>query len=297
MKLEHIGMIGYGEVGKIFSAALKSHVGMVSAWDVKFAPRVPGNADLLHAAEAGIAACDSVPSLCKGADLIISAVTASNALEVARVVAPHVREGTFFLDLNSASPTTKQHAARLIDGAGGRYVEAGVMTSVAPHGIAVPMLLGGEHAEELAQVLASFGMSAKPVAREIGTASAIKLCRSVMIKGLEALVVESYTTARKFGVEAFMLPSLQETFPGIDWDKQGAYFFSRVVRHGKRRAEEMREAANMVREAGFESWMAAATARKQDWIALQTRNGVFAEMPLDAGWRDYADRLIEHEEK
>jgi 3-hydroxyisobutyrate dehydrogenase-like beta-hydroxyacid dehydrogenase len=135
-------------------------------------------------------------------------------------------------------------------------------------------------------------MHVKPVATEIGVASAVKMCRSVMIKGLEALVIESYTTARKYGVENHMIPTLAETFPSIDWDKQGAYFFSRVAQHGKRRAEEMREAANTVREAGFEPWMSAATAEKHDWVAQQSRVGVFDDLPKDASWQQFADRLI-----
>jgi 3-hydroxyisobutyrate dehydrogenase-like beta-hydroxyacid dehydrogenase len=120
------------------------------------------------------------------------------------------------------------------------------------------------------------------------------MCRSVMIKGLEALVIESYTTARAYGVEEHMIPTLFETFPGIDWNKQGAYFFSRVAQHGKRRAEEMVEAANTVREAGFEPFMAANTAGKQDWVAQQSRAGVFADLPKDAKWQDYADRLLQN---
>ena len=113
-----------------------------------------------------------------------------------------------------------------------------------------------------------------------------------MIKGLEALVIESYTTARAYGVEDHMMPTLAETFPCIDWQQTGAYFFSRVVQHGQRRAEEMREAANTVREAGFEPFMAAAIADKQDWVAQQSRAGVFDGLPKDALWQDYADRLL-----
>jgi hypothetical protein len=85
---------------------------------------------------------------------------------------------------------------------------------------------------------------------------------------------------------------LSETFPSIDWDKQAAYFFSRVAQHGKRRAEEMREAANTVREAGFEPWMAAAIAGKHDWVAEQSHAGVFDGLPKDADWQQFADRLI-----
>ena len=166
------------------------------------------------------------------------------------------------------------------------------MTSVPPYGIRVPMLLGGGAARELAGVLNGWGMDAKPVADEVGVASAIKMCRSVMIKGLEALVIESYATARAYGVEDHVLPTLAETFPSIDWNKQGAYFFSRVVQHGKRRAEEMREAANTVREAGFDPFMAAAIADKQQWVADEAAAGLFRDLAKDARWQDYADRLL-----
>ena len=116
------------------------------------------------------------------------------------------------------------------------------------------------------------------------------MCRSVMIKGLEALVIESYATARPYGVDDHVLPTLAETFPRIDWTKQGAYFFSRVVQHGKRRAEEMREAANTVREAGFEPFMAAAIAGKQQWVADVRQAGVFEAAAEGRGQSGHTDR-------
>ena len=296
MPLEHLGMVGYGEVGKIIAAGLKDRMRSVCAWDLKFAIEADSaatrEAELSHAMQAGVRASASMQDLCEAADFIISAVTASSTLAVAQQASPHLRAGTIFLDLNSASPGTKQQAARVIEAAGAHYVEAGVMTSVPPYGIQVPMLLGGAQAQALAESLNGFGMDAKPVAAAIGVASAIKMCRSVMIKGLEALVIESYTTARTYGVEAYMIPTLAETFPAIDWEKQGAYFFSRVAQHGKRRAEEMREAANTVREAGFEPWMAAAIAVKHDWVAQQGRDGAFDGLPKGASWQQFADRLI-----
>jgi len=294
MKIRSIGLVGYGEVGKIFGAGLKDKSGAatINAWDLKFADPATRTAETAHAAGAGIAAQPSMQALCGASELIISAVTASNTLAVAQEAAAHIRAGTVFLDLNSASPGTKQKAAALIDAAQAHYVEAGVMTSVPPYGIKVPMLLGGAMAVELAVLLASWGMDAKAVSEKLGVASAIKMCRSVMIKGLEALVIESYTTAREYGVEDHVLPTLAETFPAIDWPRQGAYFFSRVVQHGKRRAEEMREAANTVREAGFEPFMSAGIADKQQWVADQAAAGVFKDLPRDARWQDYADRLV-----
>ena len=289
-----IGLVGYGEVGKIFAAGLLGQPGVagVGAWDLKFARPETATAERRHAAQAGVQAHDSAPALCAASDLVISAVTASATLAVAEEAARHVRPGALFLDLNSASPGTKRQCAQHLDGAGAHYVEAGVMTSVPPYGIRVPMLLGGAQAAELAGRLNGWGMDTRAVSEQLGVASAIKMCRSVMIKGLEALVIESYSAARAYGVEDHVLPTLQETFPGIDWGAQGAYFFSRVAQHGQRRAEEMREAARTVQEAGFEPLMAAAIAAKQQWVAEQARAGVLQDVAPGARWQDYADALL-----
>lgn len=289
-----IGLIGYGEVGQIFSAGLLGQPGVsaVGAWDLKFAAADTQGALRAHAAQAGVQAHDSAQALCAASDLVISAVTASSTLAVAEEAARHIRAGALFLDLNSASPGTKQQCAAHIDGAGAHYVEAGVMTSVPPYGIRVPMLLGGAQAAALAQRLSGWGMDARAVSSELGVASAIKMCRSVMIKGLEALVIESYATARAYGVEEHVLPTLQETFPSIDWAAQGAYFFQRVAQHGQRRAEEMRESARTVQEAGFEPLMTTAIAAKQQWMADQARAGVFGDVERGARWQDFADALL-----
>lgn len=286
LSASRLGLVGYGEVGRIFSAGLLPHFQSVSAWDIKFHDAAGA------ATTGGVLQATSMQALCDASDWVISAVTASNTLSVAQAAAPHLRAGMVFLDLNSASPGTKQQAAALVQATGAHYVEAGVMTSVPPYGIRVPMLLGGPQAASMAAALQALGMDAKAVAADIGVASAIKMCRSVMIKGLEALVIESYTTARAYGVEAHVLPTLAETFPSIDWEKQGAYFFSRVAQHGQRRAEEMRESARTVGEAGFAPTMASAIADKQQWVADQARTGAFANVAPNAIWQDYADALL-----
>ncbi|UVH55075.1 DUF1932 domain-containing protein [Variovorax paradoxus] len=289
-----LGLIGYGEVGGIFGRGLRGQgcVDAVWVWDKRFADPTTGAAARAAAESDGMHVASGLQELCSRADLLISAVTASNTLAVAEEAARHARDGSRFLDLNSASPGTKQRAAAALEPMGVAYVEAGVMTSVPPYGIRVPMLLGGPQAEALAETLTAWGMDVRVVSDRLGVASAIKMSRSIMIKGLEALVIESYTTARRYGVEAHVLPTLKETFPQIDWDKQGAYFFSRVVQHGKRRAEEMREAAQTVREAGFEPLMTAAIAAKQDWVAAQARDGLFEGLDAASDWQAYADRLI-----
>jgi 3-hydroxyisobutyrate dehydrogenase-like beta-hydroxyacid dehydrogenase len=132
----------------------------------------------------------------------------------------------------------------------------------------------------------------------LGVASATKMCRSVMIKGLEAMVIESFATARHYGVEDAVIASLQETFPGIDWEKQASYFFQRVIEHGRRRSEEVHEVAETVREAGLTPWSAAGTAERQAWVADLADAGVFGErgsaaFARSADWRTEADRILQ----
>jgi 3-hydroxyisobutyrate dehydrogenase-like beta-hydroxyacid dehydrogenase len=288
-----IGLIGYGEVGKIFAQALLERGGAwVGAYDILLTKTASSSAMRTHAEQAGVTALDSMAALLDRADVVISAVTASQTLAVAAEAAESIRPGTWFLDVNSASPGTKAAAARAIDSPGGRYVESAMMTSVPPYGIGVPMLLGGAHAQAAASLLAPLGFSMAVASDEIGVASAIKMCRSVFIKGLEAIVIESYAAARQYGVEDRVLASLAETFPTIDWEKQGAYLFSRVAQHGRRRAEEMREAAVTVKEAGFDPHMAAASAARQDMIAGLAAQGAFAGLDATVDWRDYADRIL-----
>jgi 3-hydroxyisobutyrate dehydrogenase-like beta-hydroxyacid dehydrogenase len=292
----HVGLVGYGEVGRILAEDLRQQDVAVSAHDVKLGGNQAGPLRD-HAAAFGVALVSSHADLAAQADLIVSAVTASQAVPVAAACAPAVKQGAWFLDFNSASPGAKRRAAVLIDGAGGRYVEGAVMTSVPPYRIKVPLLLGGGGARELAPLLVELGFNARVASEELGIASAVKMCRSIMIKGLEATVIECFTTARAYGVEDAVLASLAETYPGIDWEKQGAYFFQRVIEHGRRRSEEVREVAETVREIGLTPWQAEGTAERQAWVADLADEGLFGpkgtkEFARSPDWRTEADRIL-----
>jgi 3-hydroxyisobutyrate dehydrogenase-like beta-hydroxyacid dehydrogenase len=296
-----IGLVGYGEVGRILAEDLRKQDVRVAAYDIKLG----GDQQAAlrdHADKIGVALAASHAELAGSVDFIVSAVTASQAVPVAEACAPAIRQGSWFLDFNSASPGAKRRAAALIDGAGGRYVEGAVMTSVPPYRIKVPLLLGGGGARELAPLLVALGFDAKVASDELGVASAVKMCRSIMIKGMEAMVIESFTTARAYGVEDAVLASLAETFPAINWEKQGAYFFQRVIEHGRRRAEEVREVAQTVREAGLTPWSAQGTADRQAWVADLADSGLFGERGTNefarsADWRTEADRILERLKK
>jgi 3-hydroxyisobutyrate dehydrogenase-like beta-hydroxyacid dehydrogenase len=291
-----IALIGYGEVGKILAEDLRARGLAVAAFDTRLHGD-SGDPMREHALLHGVHVAESHAQAVRGADLVVSAVTASQAVPVAQDCAPALRAGAWFLDLNSASPGAKIRAAGLVDGHGARYVEGAVMTSVPPHRLAVPLRLGGPHADALAAPLAALGFAPRVASATLGVASATKMCRSVMIKGLEAMVIESFTTARAYGVEDAVIASLCETFPGIDWEKQAAYFFQRVIEHGRRRSEEVFEVAETVREAGLEPWSARGTAERQAWMADLADVGVFGPrgasgFARSADWRTEADRIL-----
>jgi 3-hydroxyisobutyrate dehydrogenase-like beta-hydroxyacid dehydrogenase len=293
----HVGLIGYGEVGRILAEDLRQQDVKVTAYDIKLRSDQSGRALRDHAKQHGVALSASHADLAAQSDFIVSAVTASQAVPVAKACAETVKQGAWYLDFNSASPGAKQRAAVLIDNAGGRYVEGAVMTSLPPYRIKVPLLLGGSGAAALAPLLLELGFAAKVASDKLGVASAVKMCRSVMIKGLEAMVIESFTTARAYGVEDAVLASLKETFPGIDWEKQGAYFFQRVIEHGRRRSEEVREVAETVREIGLDPWSSQGTAERQAWVADLADEGLFGErgkkeFARSANWRTEADRIL-----
>ena len=261
-----VALIGFGEVGQTLGADLLAAGADVTAYDVLFAKGDSAPSRAL--AKIPVRATKNAPEAVKGAELVIAAVTAASDVEAAKAAVPGLQRGAFYLDVNSVSPGMKQACAEIIERAGGRYVEAAVMTPIAPKRIASSMLLGGAHADAFLHGARPLGFTgAKTFAPTIGQASATKMCRSVMIKGVEALLIESMLTARHYGIEKTVLDSLSDLLPAGDWEKLARYFISRALEHGARRAEEMRESAKTVAEAGLEPLMATATAEREDWAA------------------------------
>lgn len=260
-------LVGFGEVGQTLAADLaRAGVEHIVAWDVLFAN--PESIPSRGLRDTRVRAASDAATGARDAQLVISAVTAARAANAARSVAGGLRSGAFYLDLNSVSPEVKREIADIIESSGARYVEGAVMSPIGPKRIASPILLGGPHAEDFLTLGRSLGFTGASVfAREIGRASAAKMCRSVMIKGIEALLTESLLAARKHGVEATVLASLEDLFPGRDWRKLAQYMISRSLLHGTRRAEEMREVARTVANAGLTPHMSAACAERQDWAA------------------------------
>jgi 3-hydroxyisobutyrate dehydrogenase-like beta-hydroxyacid dehydrogenase len=293
--LRRIAMVGFGEAGSILGAELAASGREVVTYDILLDTPASRGPMLEKARLARVQTADSLNAAVKDADLVISAVTAASSAEVAGQARKAMRAGQIFLDINSCSPGTKRSNSQAVQSSGADYVEAAVMAPVPPQRLKVPMLLGGRRAAELAPVLGSLGMNATFISDEIGVASAVKMCRSVVIKGLEALAIESMLAARRFGAEKEVLASLQGTFPGMGWqDKLPDYLISRVAEHGRRRAAEMREVAHTLEGVGIEPTMALATAARQDaLIDAMTSHSLSYPYGQPFSWRRLADALAD----
>jgi 3-hydroxyisobutyrate dehydrogenase-like beta-hydroxyacid dehydrogenase len=265
--IKRVALLGFGEVGGIFGRDFAKLGVSVSVYDILFHSPESREAMLAKARDCGVEARESLAECLRDVELVISAVTASSSLEVARDASKILHSGQVFMDVNSVSPGTKRADAAHIERSGAHFVESAVMSPIPPYRLKAPMLLGGKYAAELGLRLVALGMDATAVSESIGVASAVKMCRSVMIKGIEALAVECLFAARRYGAEEVVLKSLDVTYPQMGWrDKLPNYLISRVAEHGRRRAAEMREVAECLREVGLDPTMAEATAGRQDWL-------------------------------
>ncbi len=263
-----IGFIGFGEAGFNLARGLcGAGASRLFAYDIN--AHTPRLGERIHqraqASETGL--LDSSESLARASDILLSTVTADAAVEAAEQTSPFLQARHLYADLNSVSPATKQAIEGIITATGAQFVEAAIMASVPPYGHRVPMLLGGEAANQFVEQMAPYGMRLDVISDQVGAASAVKMCRSIVIKGLEALLFECALGASRFGADERVFASLDETLPGVNWGELAGYMISRVLEHGERRAREMEEVAETLRAIGVEPVMAEATAHRQEWGA------------------------------
>ena len=257
MERNRTALIGLGEAGLALGGGIADAIGYDRLFDT-------GSAKRDQAIAAGIAAADRNEDAVAGVTLILSLVTADQALAAARETATSIAPGALFCDMNSVAPDTKRAAAAAVEAAGGRYVDVAVMAPVHPLRRRVPLLVGGPHADEAAAALRGAGFADVRVAGgAVGSASAIKMIRSVMVKGIEALSAECALAAEAAGVRAEVIASLDASWPGADWAKRFDYSFDRMIVHGRRRADELDEVVKTLDALGTGSVMSRGTATRQ----------------------------------
>ncbi len=250
-----IALIGFGEAGETFARAGEWH-GRARGWDLLAERRA------LMPAQGVEPAGDPAQALA-GAQIVLSLVTADAALEAARAYAPLLTAGALWCDMNSVAPATKREAARVVAAAGARYVDVAVMAPV-DKGFAVPLLLAGEAAQEAAALLGTLGFAdTRVVGADIGPASAIKMIRSVMVKGIEALTFECAAAAQAAGVFDEVMASLDASERDWNWARKVAYNRERMETHGARRAAEMEEVCRTLADLEVEPVMSRGTVARQ----------------------------------
>lgn len=260
-----IALIGFGEAGSTFAAAA-DWAGKARGWDV-----LPERRAAM--AGAGVIATDSAIAALAEADLVLSLVTADAARKAARDYAPLLKAGAVWCDMNSVAPETKREAAQAIEAAGGRYVDVAVLAPVNPARLAVPLLIAGDAAPDAEALLRAAGFTnLRTVGTEVGKASAIKMIRSVMVKGIEALTAEMMLAARAAGVEDEVLASLDASEKVQSWVRRADYNLERMVTHGARRAAEMEESAKTLAALGVDPVMTRSTVARQAEMAGQRRH-------------------------
>jgi 3-hydroxyisobutyrate dehydrogenase-like beta-hydroxyacid dehydrogenase len=279
-----IGFVGFGEAAFHIAKGLRQPgIASISAFDINVTDRVRQRSK-----ETETLLVETNRELAESCDIMLSAVTANQAKHAAHQNAPYLTADHIYADLNSVSPGLKQSIARVIEDSGARFAEIAMMAPVPPYGHKVPMLAGGAGAKEFVDKLAPFGFSAEIVSREVGTAAATKMFRSIIVKGMEALITECVLGATRYNADERVFASLAETFPGINWKELADYMVGRVVVHGERRAREMEEVAATLREIDIEPIMAEAIVRRMDWSVKAGLKQVFrGEAPKS--YRDVVD--------
>lgn len=263
----NVTIIGFGEAGPVFGAALKASGHAVTAFDILQNDPARGDRQREKAESLGISPATAASTAVDGADLIISTVTASQAVSAAGDAAAGLSETACWLDINSVSPNTKNSIREIIHTRGADFVEAVAMDTVPTHGIKVPLIFCGPSAAIWSDKLNAIGFNARSLGEQYGKASSTKLIRSVLIKGMEALFAEAIEAAEKIDVVDDVMDSLIATYPGLDWNAVAGYQLSRASLHATRRAAEMRESAAMLDNLGVSPIMATATAAKQQDLA------------------------------
>jgi len=257
-----VSFIGFGEAGQAIALGLReTGIERIAAWDILFPE--PAGARLKAAGESmGVRLANSAADAVAETDMILSAVTASSSLEAARSVAPHLKGAPYYLDINSVSPGRKQETAKLL-GERARYVDVAVIAPIHPLRHKTPLLISGPHAQAIAPLLDELEMKLSVVGADTGQAAAIKMIRSVMIKGIEALTLECFLAASRAGVMEEVTASMKNNYPSLDWVKIAEYNLERMASHGERRAAEMEESALTLRELGLDPLMVDSTVKRQ----------------------------------
>lgn len=261
-----LGLVGYGEIGSTLGRGLReSGLRDVIAYD-KYAFTGPYSGLIQQRAqEAGVNLVDDPATLAQNADIILGVTPGSASLESAAALTPHLTRSHLFVDVASATPKIKREVAECVAPSGVTFGDASILGTPAD-GHSLPIIVSGPAAEHVRDALVPWGMRMEAVGPVIGSASGIKILRSVVMKGIEALLVECLLGASELGIDATILQSIDRTFER-PFSKVANSLLTTGAIHAERRAEEVAMSADALADAGLDPVMARAAAARLRWVA------------------------------
>jgi 3-hydroxyisobutyrate dehydrogenase-like beta-hydroxyacid dehydrogenase len=260
-----VAFIGFGEAGRAFcgSLAVAGPKLDFAAYDILLDSEGASGPCGEAMRERGVTIAGSAKHAIAGAEWIFSAVTADQSLAAAKAVIPGLKPSQVFFDINSVSPDRKRETAALVSATGSLYIDMAVMAPVHPDGHRTPTLLAGAFDAALVQHLNELGFCFEIAGPDPGNATAAKMVRSLFVKGLEAITIETLLAAAASGCLDLVLSSLARSYPGLDLMNLASYNLERTLKHGKRRGAEMLESAATLDELGLHGELARSIAEVQ----------------------------------
>ena len=288
--IKHIGVLGFGEAGSTFAAALAAAGAAVSCYDRRWDADDEARLDARGAGHPGIDFC-RLPALYDAAEVILSAVTTTAALDAARAGLPYLKAGQVYCDLNSTAPAVKRELAGLIESSGADFVEGAILGAIGVSGARTRILLGGERAGDLAPRLNAFGLDAVAYSLEIGRASTFKLLRSVFSKGLEALLLEFLLAGERAGLRDELWDEVTALMAGDGFEPVARnWVCSHALAH-ERRYHELIQVQELLEELGVDPVMTDASRRLFERSTRLGLGASFGARP-DA-MEEVVDKLLE----
>ncbi|MGY8708055.1 DUF1932 domain-containing protein [Bradyrhizobium sp. 18BD] len=289
MPQPRVAFVGFGEAAQCFASHLAAQTGapVVAFCHGKTNAPPYSQAFRALAARCGVTLVDRLEELSK-ANVIFSAVVVAVAAEMGEAISRIIRPGCLVVDINAATPRRKKRVAEAVEARGGVFADANLMGSVDLYGAAVTLYTSGSGAERFAEIFGPLGFRIEVAGPEAGTAAAVKMLRSVVTKGMEALLVEALTAATLAGVRDETMRGLCTSMDGTTFSKFLDMCVRSDVLHAERRAVEMEGVAAGLRELGFDPLMTAATAER---LKVSAQLGLRQEFAQRAGYS--ADEVLD----
>jgi 3-hydroxyisobutyrate dehydrogenase-like beta-hydroxyacid dehydrogenase len=282
-----IGIIGLGEAGAAIAIGLRNESVQVSGFEARM--HLPEVAEKVNAL--GITVCENLEELAQKSDLILCLTHAKFAVEIAKEISPYLIEGQVFSDWNSTGPQLKKLVGEVIEKSNGRFVDVAVMAAVPPSKHRVPIIISGPGKARFIELTQGLNLEMEILGDEAGEASATKMLRSILVKGLEALMLEFLLMAREYGGASKVLEGMNGSMPFDDWNEFASYITNRTYLHGRRRAAELGQVITTLEEAGIEPMVAIGCEKRLIWAADLELNDEGRESPRD--YEEFLDRIYE----